>query len=97
MDTLNRINFLEPTDKYKDDWSGSSHVKNINEWFNADLIIWALYFHRDGYNELSLNSSYQVFCDNFDISLKQTELVDKFGSYPTGDLDKLITYIIINK
>ena len=91
---IDRTKFLEPTETYKtDSYHRNRTPEIIKDWFNVDLIFWAIQYKYE--TKLSIIetafSQWTTFCD-FKLTLK--EVVEIFKDYPKEDFDELVRYLI---
>jgi len=87
---FNTTNFIEPTEKYKKEWSDAIDVKGF---FNADLIVYAFYYkdHAKSNDLKKLEKTYNQFCEWYDLKYSLLEIYERFKDWD-GDLSKLIKY-----
>lgn len=86
---FNAENFLEPTQKYINEWYNKSHIK---EMYNADLIFFVRQYNgalEDGeINVINFMTSYAMYVSLYDLPDLKT-IVELFRDYSEDDFSEL--------
>jgi len=93
---IDKTKFLEPTEIYlKENQLGYDNLETVKNWFNIDLIYFAMQFKNSDYAvAIETQLGYQDFCKHYNITLTAEELNTLFGDYPKDSFDKLVTETI---
>ena len=91
---IDKSKFLEPTETYKtDSYHRNRTPEIIKDWFNVDLIFWAIqYKYEDNLSRIIIPfEQWATFCD---LKLTLIEIVEIFKDYPEDDFDELVRTLI---
>ena len=90
---ININNFYNPSEKYLKEWSD---IYDTYLLFNADLINFAYLFLDEKEDKDNVDSSYNSWCNYYEVNLTKDVIINKFNAYCTIDFVNLMQYIYDN-